>query len=142
MDMEKHITVRGVGVRTVDAFAQVEREWGEGTVQATIDANAQSLKDAGVDITGADVAQDAEVEAEQDAEAEAEHDAEEGLIMRRAAFLARLMKLPPQCRREDMVMDLLTGEGDHEASILFCLATDFPEEYDALVRFACVGKKD
>ena len=62
--------------------------------------------------------------------------------MRRAAFLARLMKLPPQCRREDMVMDLLTGEGDHEASILFCLATEFPEEYDALVRFACVGKKD
>ena len=113
MDMEKHITVRGVGVRTVDAFAQVEREWGEGTVQATLDANAQSLKDAGVDITGADVAQDAEVEAE----AEAEHDAEEGLIMRRAAFLARVMKLPPQCRREDMVMDLLTGEGDHAASI-------------------------
>ena len=52
MDMEKHITVRGVGVRTVNAFAQVERDWGEGTVQATIDANAQSLKDAGVDITG------------------------------------------------------------------------------------------
>ena len=138
MDMEKHITVRGVGVRTVDAFAQVEREWGEGTVQATIDANAQSLKDAGVDITEADVAQDAEVEAE----AEAEHDAEEGLIMRRAAFLARVMKLPPQCRREDMVMDLLTGEGDHEASILFCLSTEFPDEYDALVRFACVGKKE
>ena len=138
MDMEKHITVRGVGVRTVDAFAQVEREWGEGTVQATIDANAQSLKDAGVDITGADVAQGAEVEAE----AEAEHDAEEGLIMRQAAFLARLMKLPPQCRREEMVMDLLTREGDHEASMLFCLATEFPEEYDALVRFACVGKKE
>ena len=138
MDMEKHITVRGVGVRTVDAFAQVEREWGEGTVQATIDGNAQSLKDAGVDITGADIAQDAEVEAE----AEAEHDAEEGLIMQRAAFLARLMKLPPQCRREDMVMDLLTGEGDHEASILFCLSTEFPDEYNALVRFACVGKKE
>ena len=128
--------MRGVGVRSVEAFAQVEREWGEGTVQATIDGNAQSLKDAGVDITGADVAQDAEVEAK------AEHDAEDGLIMRRAAFLARLMKLPPQCRREDMVMDLLTGEGDHEATILFCLSTEFPDEYDALVRFACVGKKE
>ena len=137
MDMERHITVRGVGVRSVDAFAQVEREWGEGTVQTTIDANAQSLRDAGVDITGA------EVEAEQDTEAEAKDDAEEGLIMRRAAFLARLMKLPPQCRREDMVIDLLTvREGDHEASILFCLATEFPEEYVALVHFACVGKKE
>jgi hypothetical protein len=60
--MEKHTTVRGVGVRTPEAFAEIEREWGEGTVQATIDANVQSLKDAGVDMV------EAEAEAEDPSE--------------------------------------------------------------------------
>ena len=86
-------------------------------MQATIDANAQSMKDAGVDIAGAAAEQDAAADAE--AEAEAEHHAQSALIMKRAAFLARLMKLPPECGMEDMVIsELLAGEGEHQDSIL------------------------
>jgi hypothetical protein len=63
-------------------LAAIEKEWGEGTVQQTIDINMASLKQG----SSPDVQK----------EEEEAQDKDDGLIMQSAALLANMIKLLPE----------------------------------------------
>jgi hypothetical protein len=124
---EKYTTVHGVGVRSPEHLAAIEKEWGEGTVQQTIDINMASLKQG----SSPDVQK----------EEEEAQDKDDGLIMQSAALLANMIKLPPEYNKMDAIVQGLSTGGDHESSVLFCLAKEHHEEYEKLARFVCSGVK-